>query len=220
MDIVFRLAARTGRMIDTDAVLLPASHTLTPDIAMNRAAGGDVFWVTGLSGAGKTTVATILRDRLVAAGRCCVLLDGDVLRAVLGAEGEHSPEARHRLAFTYARLCRELAGQGLCVVCATISMFHDVRRWNRESIPGYHEIYLRVPEDERIRRDAKGLYAQAAAGRLTDMIGVHHVPELPDSPDLVIDNVAPTTPHTAVDAIATRFFVRQAGEQAGRDADV
>jgi adenylylsulfate kinase len=58
-----------------------------------------------------------------------------------------------------ARQCRLLAGQGADVVCPTISLIHDVQLWNRENIPGYHEIYLRVLLDELRRRDSKGIYA-------------------------------------------------------------
>ena len=63
-----------------------------------------------------------------------------------------------------ARLCRMLASQGADVVCPTISLFHEVQRWNRENIPGYREIYLRVPLDELRRRDRKGIYAAAQRG--------------------------------------------------------
>ncbi|PWC31706.1 adenylyl-sulfate kinase [Azospirillum sp. TSO22-1] len=172
---------------------------------MGPTRAGEVYWVTGLSGAGKSTVAARLRERLIAAGRCCVLLDGDALRAVLGVEGDHHPDARRRLAFTYARLCRELAGQGLTVICATMSMFHDVRRWNREHIAGYREIYLKVPRDELARRDAKGLYAAAAAGTIDHVVGVHVEPEEPESPDLVIENHGDTSPEAAVDRICDVF---------------
>ncbi|MBK1658602.1 adenylyl-sulfate kinase [Paracraurococcus ruber] len=177
---------------------------------MGPPCAGEVFWTTGLSGAGKSTVAALLRDRLVAAGRCCVLLDGDVLRGILDAGGDYAPHARRRLAFSYARLCHELAAQGLTVVCATISMVHDVRRWNRANIPNYREIWLRVPVEELARRDAKGLYAAAASGALADLAGLHQAVEEPDSPDLIIDNHGAVTAALAVDRIWTRFGLGEA----------
>ncbi|PGH59305.1 adenylyl-sulfate kinase [Azospirillum palustre] len=176
---------------------------------MGPARTGELYWVTGLSGAGKSTVATLLHDRMIAAGCCCVLLDGDRLRAVLGVEGDHHPDGRRRLAFTYARLCRELVDQGLTVVCATMSMFHDVRRWNREHIPGYREIYLKVPREELARRDAKGLYAAAAAGAIDNVIGVHIEPEEPELPDLVIDNHGTMSAEAAVERIWNAFGAGQ-----------
>jgi len=120
---------------------------------------GCVLWITGFSGSGKTTLAKALLPHL---GPKAILLDGDELREVLGvANCCFEPEDRLRLAFTYARLARMLARQGCRVVVATISLFHAVHDWNRGHLPNYLEILLDVPEDERRRRDPKGLYAQA-----------------------------------------------------------
>src|SRR5580700_6872652 len=130
--------------------------------AEKHAAPGRVFWITGLSGAGKTTLGRELWSRLRAAGRAATFLDGDTLRAVIAEDLDHSAGHRRRSAMRNARLCRLLAEQGTDVVCATISLFHEVQRWNRENIPGYCEIYLRVPIEELRRRDSKGLYAGAA----------------------------------------------------------
>lgn len=162
---------------------------------------GSVYWITGLSAAGKTTVATKLCARLRRAGRAAVLLDGDRLRAVLEAGEAYAPEDRLRLAMTYARLCRELAGQGLDVVCATISMFHAVREWNRAQIAQYHEIYLRVPAEVLGRRDPKRLYAGQRQGSQVQVVGRDIVPELPLAPDLTIDNDGAVTPDEAVERI-------------------
>jgi adenylylsulfate kinase len=118
---------------------------------------GRVFWITGLSGAGKTTVGQELWGRLRTTGRPVIFLDGDELRAVIAEDLGHSAENRRLSAMRNARLCRLLAGQGADVVCATISLFHEVQRWNRKNIPGYREIYLRVPIDELRRRDSKGI---------------------------------------------------------------
>jgi adenylylsulfate kinase len=143
-----------------------------------------VIWITGLSGAGKTTIANALQRHL-ATNHPTVLLDGDALRHALGATQSYGPEDRRNLAYTYARLAQYIAGQGFTVVCATISMFHDVRTWNRENNPRYFEIYLRVPEEELKRRDPKGLYAGARSGRMVAFEGGF---EEPASADLVIDN--------------------------------
>lgn len=162
---------------------------------------GSVYWITGLAAAGKTTVATGLCDRLRAAGRPAVLIDGDRMRAILGAQDAFAPEDRLRLAMTYARLCRELAGQGIDVVCATISMFHAVRDWNRAEIAHYHEIYLRVPAEVLSHRDPKGLYARHRQGLQAQVVGQDLAPELPRAPDLTIDNDGAVTPEDAVERI-------------------
>jgi len=100
-----------------------------------------------------------------------------------------------------ARLCRLLAEQGADVVCATISLFHEVQRWNRENIPGYCEIYLRVPLDELRRRDSKGIYAGAQRGNTRDVVGLDVPAEAPEAPDLILDNYGALDVATAVDRI-------------------
>jgi len=168
---------------------------------LGAADNGTVYWITGLAAAGKTTLATRLCERLRRSGRPAVLLDGDRLRAVLDAPSAHAPDERLRLAMTYARLCRELAGQGLDVVCATISMFHAVRDWNRAHIGRYREIYLQVPVEVLKARDPKFIYARHAQGRQPQVVGRDQEPELPRNPDLVIDNDGALSPDQAVDLI-------------------
>jgi len=175
---------------------------------------GTVYWITGLAAAGKTTLATRLWHRLRRSGRPAVLLDGDRLRAVLDAEAAHAPEDRLRLALTYGRLCRELAGQGLDVVCATISMFHAVRDWNRAHIGRYREIYLRIPIAVAHARDPKGIYARHREGVQQHVVGQDLEAELPRSPDLVIDNGGALSPDAAVDLIWETLVDARAGVDA------
>ena len=164
---------------------------------------GCVYWITGLSGAGKTTLGRELWQRLRAAGRSAIFLDGDMLREVIAEDLGHNLANRRKSAMRNARLCRMLASQGGDVVCPTISMFHDVQRWNRENIPNYREIYLRVPMDELQRRDAKGIYAAAKRGELCDVVGLDVAAELPESPDLILDNFGALDSAAAVERIWT-----------------
>src|SRR5215472_5533404 len=173
--------------------------------AMGDAGQATVFWITGMSGTGKTTIGRELWLRLRASGRAAVFLDGDTLREVVSDDLGHTAEHRRLSAMRNGRLCQMLATQGLDVVCATISLFHGVQRWNRTNIPGYREIYLRVPLAELERRDPKGIYARAGRGELTDVVGVDVVAEAPEMPDLVPDSHAAMGPSAAVALIWSRL---------------
>jgi adenylylsulfate kinase-like enzyme/phosphohistidine swiveling domain-containing protein len=175
----------------------------TEDAAHSDTPAGCVYWITGLSGAGKTTLGRELWQRLRSAGRSAIFLDGDMLREVIAEDLGHNLANRRKSAMRNARLCRMLASQGSDVVCPTISMFHEVQRWNRENIPHYREIYLRVPMDELQRRDAKGIYAAARRGDLRDVVGLDVAAELPEAPDLILDNFGSLDCMAAVSRIWT-----------------
>lgn len=152
-----------------------------------------VCWITGLSGAGKSTLANEVTARLRASGKTVVMLDGDDLREVFGAVAanaeNHGREGRLALAMQYAHLCRVIASQGLIVVIATISLFREVHAWNRENLPGYFEVYLKVPMEELRRRDPKGIYRRFDAGELTDVAGLDLPIDEPEAADWVAEFV-------------------------------
>ncbi len=183
-----------------------------------KASAGRVFWITGLSGTGKTTLGRELWGRLRAAGRPATFLDGDALRSVIAEDLGHSADDRRRSAMRNARLSRLLAEQGADVVCATISLFHEVHRWNRENIPGYREIYLRVPIDELRRRDSKGIYSGAQRGDVRHVVGLDVPAEVPEAPDLVLDNYGALDIATAVDRILTECDKRDENPAAANPA--
>ncbi len=185
-----------------------------PTIAKAAIATGRVYWITGLSGAGKTTVGRELWRRLQAAGHSVIMLDGDITREVIAEDLGHSTSHRRRSAMRNARLCRLLTNQGTDVVCTTISLFHEVQRWNRENIPGYCEIYLRVPMDELQRRDSKGIYAASNRGDLRDVVGLDVPAELPEAPDLTLDNFGPLDSSSAVERIWMECVMRDAARPA------
>ena len=151
---------------------------------------GKVYWITGLSGAGKTTLGRLWVEELRQGGDPAVFLDGDELRQVFGDDLGFTPEDRRKSAMRNARLCALLSRQGLSVVCCTISMFDSVRAWNRENIPGYFEVYVKVSMDTLRRRDQKGLYSQGDR----DVAGVHFQVEEPKTPDLILESDGGRTP--------------------------
>jgi adenylylsulfate kinase-like enzyme/phosphohistidine swiveling domain-containing protein len=163
---------------------------------------GRVFWITGLSGAGKTSIGRALSAHLEASGSRVVFLDGDTLRAAVSSDLGYSAEDRRSAAMRNGSLCRMLAEQGFDIVCSTISLFHDVQRWNRENIPRYYEIFVRVPLEELKRRDIKGVYGNDR--RAANVVGLDIPAETPQAPDLILDNHASLEPAEAVRLILDR----------------
>ncbi|MDW5326757.1 adenylyl-sulfate kinase [Plantactinospora sp. KLBMP9567] len=168
-----------------------------PDV--RRARPGTVIWITGLSGAGKSSVARHVVEWLAAGGQRPILLDGDEVRAVLGVTSGFDRDSRRRLALTYARLCRLLSEQGHVVVCATISLFREVHEWNRAHLAGYFEVLLDVPAEELTRRNSKGLYGAGNAAR--EVAGMDLDVDIPVRPDLVLRNSGEITAQVAAQRI-------------------
>ena len=150
---------------------------------------GRVIWVTGLSGSGKSTLANQVVARLRATGQTIVMLDGDEMRAVLGAtqanSENHGREGRLALARQYAKLCKLIADQSVTVVCSTISMFEEVHSWNRKNQPSYFEVYLKVPLSELRKRDPKGIYKRFDSGELKNVAGLDLPVNEPKHPDIL-----------------------------------
>ena len=158
---------------------------------------GRVYWLTGLSGAGKTTIGRLWYEKLKSEGENAVFLDGDELRQVFGDDLGYTEADRRKSAMRNARLCALLGRQGLTVVCCTISMFDSVRAWNRENIPGYFEVYIKASGETLHRRDQKGLYSSARQ----DVAGLHVKVEEPKRPNLILENDGGLTPEEQVSVL-------------------
>jgi adenylylsulfate kinase-like enzyme len=165
---------------------------------------GTVYWVTGLAGAGKSSISKILLNHLKGKGRVVTLLDGDELRGVWPNLG-YSEEERKQGAMQNSRLCKLLSDQGFDVICATISLFHSVHEWNRKNISCYREIFLKVPHSILKDRDQKNLYSEASEGKIGNVYGIDIIAEEPLRPDLIIDNYGGISPEVAVNRIIAHF---------------
>ncbi len=165
------------------------SH-LTPE---HRAAclgqAGAVVWLTGLSGSGKSTVATAVEHRLVTAGRFACVLDGDNLRHGLCADLGFSADARRENIRRVGHVSRLMADAGLLVLTAFISPHRAERDAVRALLPAgrFFEIHVATPLEICEARDPKGLYKRARAGEIADFTGLTAPYEAPLAPELVLE---------------------------------
>ena len=169
---------------------------------------GVVYWITGLSGAGKTTIGKILYNRLKKKYANSVFLDGDILRQVFGNDLGYSENDRIKCAMRYSRLCNLLQRQGIHVICCTVSMFDSVRDWNRENIENYREIYIKATIETLQARDQKGLYSSYQKGVEQELAGVQVGMDEPKHPDLVLNNDGEYTPEEQVEIIINSLKLR------------
>lgn len=138
-----------------------------------------VYWITGMSGCGKTTLGRALCKRLKSEGRNVVFLDGDDMRNIFCDGLGYTYEDRKICAFRYSRLCAYLGNQDIDVVCSTVSMFNSVRLWNRGNISDYSEIYLKCSDEIMEKRDYKNVYKKE------NVVGRDIAAEVPVNPDLI-----------------------------------
>ncbi len=156
---------------------------------------GVVLWLTGLSGAGKSTIATALEPRLRGLGRRVESLDGDVVRTHLSKGLGFSREDRETNVARIAFVAHLLQRNGVTVLVSAISPYRATREAARARIGDFVEIHVAPPLEECIRRDVKGLYAKALAGEIPAFTGVSDPYEPPAAPELAID-----TSRVSVDA--------------------
>ena len=150
-------------------------------------AGGFTVWLTGLSGAGKTTIAARLEQQLRLRGRAVEVLDGDVVRTHLSKGLGFSREDRDTNILRIAFVSRLLAQHGVAVISAAISPYVSTRLQARAQIGDFVEVYVCCPLEELVRRDVKGLYARALRGEVANFTGVSDPYEAPEHPEVVVE---------------------------------
>ena len=180
-------------------------QTLSVDRAARARLKGQrpaVLWFTGLSGAGKSTIANLLERKLHALGRHTYVLDGDNLRHGLNRDLGFSPADRAENVRRTGEVAALFADAGLIVIVSLISPYRAERARARERVPEgeFIEVFVDAPVEECRRRDPKGLYRRADAGELRGLTGVDAPYEPPEAPDLHL-----RTPDAPPEAMAERI---------------
>lgn len=166
---------------------------------------GAVVWLTGLSGAGKSTITEALAPALRAAGKRVEVLDGDVVRTHLSKGLGFSREDRDLNVARIAFVAHLLERNGVYVIVAAVSPYQAARDAARALIGDFIEVHVAPPLEACIARDTKGLYKKALAGEIPRFTGISDPYEPPTHPELTLDTSA-----LSVDEAVTRILLQLA----------
>jgi bifunctional enzyme CysN/CysC len=166
-----------------------------------------VLWLTGLSGAGKSTIANLVEKKLARMNRHTFLLDGDNVRHVLNRDLGFTDADRVENIRRVGEVAKLMSDAGLIVITAFISPFRSERDMVRQMVAAgeFFEIHIDTPLAEAERRDVKGLYKKARSGQLKNFTGIDSPYEAPEEPELRIDTTA-MTPEQAADYIVEKII--------------
>jgi len=173
---------------------------------------GFTVWLTGMSGAGKSTISRQLAVELAKRGENVEVLDGDIVRTHLSKGLGFSHEDRNTNIARIAYVASLLVRHGAAEITAAISPYAAARAGARARIGNFLEVYVKCPIDELVRRDVKGLYAKALKGEIDQFTGVSDDYEEPASPDVTVNTRDETVEQSVakiVEALDARGYIEK-----------
>ncbi len=144
---------------------------------------GYLFWITGLSGSGKTSLAEKIFGFIKKKYGPTIILSGDDLRRIFNFN-KFDKKSRLEYALSYSKFCKQITDQNMNIVFSTISMYHKVRSWNKKNIKNYIEIYIEADINKLIKIKKKSFYKK----KLINIVGKDLKAQLPKNPDIKIIN--------------------------------
>ncbi|MCG6188299.1 adenylyl-sulfate kinase [Maribellus maritimus] len=162
-----------------------------------------VIWFTGLSGSGKTTIASALEKRLFELNYFCQILDGDNVRSGINKNLKFTAEDRIENIRRIAEVSKLFMNCGIILICAFISPTNEIREMAREIIgdEDYLEVFINTPLEVCENRDPKGLYKKARTGEIKNFTGISAPFEAPNHPFVEIDNSNPNIDKTVTELL-------------------
>ena len=180
---------------------------------------GFTLWFTGLSGAGKTTLARLVEIELSARGHRVEVLDGDVIRTNLSKGLGFSKEDRDTNIRRIGFVCNLLTRNDVVAIAAAISPYREVRDELRRDIGSFVEVYVSCPIEVLAERDVKGLYKKALAGEIKNFTGVDDPYESPLAAEVVVETDTETPEESAARIIARLEEMSLVATQTSRYSD-
>jgi len=144
---------------------------------------GILFWVTGLSGSGKTTIAKQLRLSISKYYGPTIVISGDDLRKNFDLK-KYDRESRLSYGKKYTKLCKLITNQKINIIFAVVGLFDELRSWNKKNIHNYCEIFIKSPIKKIIKTKKKKVYFSGSK----EIVGLNIKPEFPKKPNIVIKN--------------------------------
>lgn len=145
---------------------------------------GYVLWITGLPGSGKTSIAKKINNHYKKKNFDFLEISGDEIRKVLKFDN-YDKKSRKQYAKSYARLCKILSEKGVNVIISTVSLFHEIHKWNKKNIKNYKEVYIKSDLNQIIKNKKKKFYFN---NKIKNIVSKNIKAEYPLNPNIIIEN--------------------------------